>query len=99
MYGLRTVIPMSIGLTRYSGRKFAIINLFSAWVWAAITIMPAYLLGEEILQLLEYAHEHWYFALPFAGAFAFSVWYAFYKIEQNLLSKKKERKDENRNKQ
>ncbi len=26
MYGMRTVIPMAIGLTKYSGREFAIIN-------------------------------------------------------------------------
>lgn len=94
MYGLRTVIPMSIGITRYDSRKFAIINLFSAWIWAAITITPAYILGDEILKVLDYAHEHWYFALPIAGAFAGSIWYAFYTIEKNIL--KKREKDEDR---
>lgn len=88
MYGLRTVIPMSIGITRYDGKKFAFINLISAWIWAAITITPAYILGDEILQVLDYAHEHWYFALPFAATFAGSIWYAFYKIESNILKKR-----------
>ena len=41
MYGLRTVIPMSIGITKYSAKKFALINLISAWAWAAITVTPA----------------------------------------------------------
>ncbi len=46
MYGFRTIIPMSIGITRYSA-KIAIINLFSAWVWASITILLAWYFGEQ----------------------------------------------------
>lgn len=53
MYGLRTIIPISIGLTRYSAIKFAIINLVSAWIWAAITIIPAWYFGNEILEFLQ----------------------------------------------
>jgi len=84
LYGLRTVIPMSIGLTRYSAKKFAFINLLSAWVWAAITIMLAYLLGEKLLLLLKIAKAHWYFALPVAGAFLFGAYKFTKTIEKNL---------------
>lgn len=52
MYGLRTIIPISIGLTRYSALKFALINLISAWAWAAITIVPAWYFGAEILDII-----------------------------------------------
>ena len=48
----RTIIPISIGLTRYSALKFAIINLISAMVWASITIILAWYLGEELLHAL-----------------------------------------------
>ena len=41
MYGFRMIIPMSIGITRYSSKKFAIINLVSAWCWAAATMVLA----------------------------------------------------------
>jgi membrane protein DedA with SNARE-associated domain len=92
MYGLRTVIPMSIGITKYSGKKFAFINLISAWAWAAITIVPAYLLGEEILKLLAWAKAHWYFALPLAGAFLYSIYYTFNRIENQMLERKNARK-------
>ncbi len=60
MYGLRTVIPISIGLTKYSARDFAIINLLSAWCWASITIVPVWYFGDEILKLLSIAKEYWY---------------------------------------
>lgn len=91
MYGLRTVIPMSIGITKYSAKKFAFINLISAWVWAAITIIPAYLLGEQILQVLEWAKEHWYAALPIAGAFLLGIYIFFKTIENQLLEKRNAR--------
>lgn len=93
LYGLRTVIPMSIGITKYSARKFAIINLISAWVWAAITIIPAYLLGRQILKALEWASEHWYFALPFAALFLYAVKTTFTRIENQVLEKQNERRN------
>lgn len=93
MYGMRTIIPISIGLTRYSGKMFAFINLISAWCWAAITIVPTWYFGEEILEVLKWAKEHWYFAAPFALIFGGSIIYYF-----NQASKKKEKTYENNSK-
>ncbi len=92
LYGLRTVIPMSIGITKYSAKKFAFINLLSAWVWAAITITPAYLLGEHILDLLAWAKAHWYLALPLAAAFLTAVMLYFKKLENRILEKQHARR-------
>jgi membrane protein DedA with SNARE-associated domain len=88
MYGLRTVIPMSIGITKYSAKKFALINLISAWVWAAITVTPAYYFGAEILNLLVYAKQNWYFALPIAGGFLYGIYAYFQKLERHFLEKR-----------
>ena len=89
MYGMRTVIPISIGLTRYDAKIFAFINLLSAWAWASITILPVWYFGDEILKLLEVAKEHWYFAAPFALLFGGGIIYYFQKATQ-----KKEKKEE-----
>jgi membrane protein DedA with SNARE-associated domain len=78
MYGLRTVIPMAIGLTKYSAKTFAIINLISAFIWASITIVLAYIFGEEILQVLHFVKENWQFVLPVAILMAISVAYYFH---------------------
>jgi len=88
LYGLRTIIPMSIGLTRYSAKKFALINLLSAWVWAAITITLAYLFGDELLRVLHYAKAHWYFALPFALLLIFGAHKAIERLENKLDQRK-----------
>ena len=95
LYGLRTVIPLSIGITKYSSRKFALINLLSAWIWAAVTITPAYLLGEQILQVLEWAKAHWYFALPIAALFMAAIITVFGRIENQMLEKQNARKARN----
>lgn len=93
MYGMRTIIPISIGLTRYSAKVFAFINLLSAWCWAAITILPVWYFGDAILELLEIAKQHWYFAIPFALVFGGSIIYYF-----QTATKKKEKKERDESK-
>ena len=66
LYGLRTIIPISIGLTRYSAKMYAFINFLSGFVWAAITIVPVYIYGEEILGVFNWAKEHFYVMIPLA---------------------------------
>lgn len=79
MYGLRTILPMAIGTTGFSSKKFAIINFISAILWASITIIPVYIFGEEILEILAFFREHWYLALIMAMAFLIAVSVYFHK--------------------
>ncbi|TXE86309.1 DedA family protein [Campylobacter volucris] len=88
MYGFRTIIPMSIGLTRYNAKKFAFINLISAWVWAAITILLAWFFGEEIWLGVKWAGEHWYFAIPIIVSFLLTLFFSMKQIEKNILKKR-----------
>ncbi len=82
MYGMRTIIPISIGLTRYNAKIFAFINLLSAWLWAAITILPIWYFGNEILKLLDVVKEYWFVAVPFLLLIAGSIVYYFHKATQ-----------------
>lgn len=79
LYGMRTVIPMSIGVTRYSAKTFAFINLISALVWAAITILLAYFFGEQLLQIVHYGKEHYYIAIPFALILGGGIYYYLHR--------------------
>jgi membrane protein DedA with SNARE-associated domain len=91
LYGLRTVLPMAMGLTKYSAKRFALINLISALVWATITITPAFFFGEELLVFLKLAKRHWYIAIPFAGTLAYLLYRVFDRIEQRMLDRRKQR--------
>lgn len=76
MYGMRTIIPISIGLTRYNAVKFAIINLVSAWIWAAITIFLAWFFGNRILEMLSWFKHHPYLLVILIVLFLVCViWY------------------------
>lgn len=88
LYGMRTVIPMAIGLTKYSSKHFAIINLASAFAWASITIIPAYFFGDELLELIHWMKSHWYYALPLVLGIATSIILTFKRIEHKMLTRK-----------
>jgi len=91
MYGMRTVIPMAIGLTKYSSRDFAIINFISALFWASLTIIPAYYFGDELLKLLAWIKAHWYLAIPLAFTIMGGIVFMFNRIEKKLLEKRRDR--------
>jgi len=91
MYGMRTVIPMAIGLTKYSAREFAFINFISAIFWASMTIIPAYYFGEELLKVLAWIKVHWYLAIPLVLTIFGSIAFIFNRIEKKLLEKRRDR--------
>ena len=93
MYGMRTIIPMAIGITKYSSRQFAIINFVSAIAWASITIIPAYFYGEELLELIKWIKQHWYFAIPLIFTVVSTLLYNLNKFEKNLVKKRFERRN------
>ena len=92
MYGFRVIIPLCIGLTGYDAKKYAFINLISAWCWAAITTIPAWILGEHILVLLQKAKEHGYVAIPVVAIFMGLLIYTFKRIENKILNERRDRR-------
>ncbi len=78
LYGLRTVIPISIGLTRYSAKMYAFINFLSGFVWASITIVPVYIYGDEILGMFNWVKQHFYVMIPVAVVMLGSLFWYFH---------------------
>ncbi len=48
VYGIKTLIPIAIGLTKYDIKKFAILNVLSAGVWALAFGLGSYYSGEVL---------------------------------------------------
>ena len=88
LYGLRTIIPIAIGLTGYSAQKYALINLIAAWCWSSVIILPVWFFGDLILGVITWAKEHWYFALPFVVIVVGSFYYYFHTISGKTLKTK-----------
>jgi membrane protein DedA with SNARE-associated domain len=91
LYGMRTITPMAIAISGYDPKKYAIINFFSAFVWAAVTIIPSYIFGEEILNIIKWFKNHWYFGLGFAVLVLGLLWY-LNRLEDIKREKRKKEK-------
>lgn len=61
LYGLRTVTPVLLGATGFSPRRFALLNVIGAALWAVTFGAIGYGLGAGLRQLLArrgHMHEH-----------------------------------------
>jgi membrane protein DedA with SNARE-associated domain len=67
---------------------FAFINLISAWFWAALTIIPTWYFGQEILIVIHWAKQHWYFAIPLAAIIGGGISYYFHKVTDKTFKEK-----------
>lgn len=74
MYGLRTVMPFVFGLSRFDPRRFALLNLLGAFLWALFFGVAGYLFGQVVEVILADVdkYELWIaLAIVLLGA---SVW-------------------------
>jgi len=66
IYGVKTLVPIAIGLTRYDALKFGLFNVLAAAVWAVLIGAVSYLGGKSVLSMLDKAKENpW--VLPLVG--------------------------------
>jgi membrane protein DedA with SNARE-associated domain len=67
MYGLRMIIPFFLGMSSVSTRKFIILDVIAAFVWAVAVGTGGYLFG-NILEIILGDIKH--YELPILGAMA-----------------------------
>jgi len=77
IYGIKTLIPLAMGLTKYSFKKFTIYNVLATTIWAIVIGYGSYMLGEIILT---YAEEYKYYGIGFILAIVLGTSYYFRKI-------------------
>ncbi len=53
LYGIKTLIPILIGLSKYDDKSFVVYNLFASFLWAVVVGSVAYMLGDVVLELVE----------------------------------------------
>ncbi len=60
-YGLRIILPIILGLTKLSPRRFFLLNLLSALSWASLFALGGYLFGKSAALLFDDVsrYEHW----------------------------------------
>jgi membrane protein DedA with SNARE-associated domain len=48
LYGMRTVTPLVIGISGYSGRRFAVLNAIGSFCWVLLVASIGYLFGQAL---------------------------------------------------
>lgn len=54
IYGLKTLVPIAISITKYSFLKFSVINAVSSLIWALVVGLLSYYAGDFVREL--YVH-------------------------------------------
>ncbi|MBX3485058.1 DedA family protein [Phenylobacterium sp.] len=52
IYGLRAAGPVAIGVTRIGHRRFAVLNVVGALIWATVCVGLGYLIGPALMTLM-----------------------------------------------
>lgn len=77
IYGIKTLIPLAMGLTKYSGMKFIAFNAFATMLWACIVGFASFTAGEYILSSTE---EFKYVGIAIVVAILMGVTYLFKRV-------------------
>lgn len=58
MYGLRTVLPFVIGMSKQDPKRFALLDFVGACLWSLTFSLAGHLIGQIMAAVLEDAKEH-----------------------------------------
>lgn len=78
MYGLRTVVPIAIGLSGISGIRFFVFNMIGAAIWSVVVAFVGYLFGALARTVLVDVkkYEHWIiFGVLCAGSLVWIIYF------------------------
>lgn len=88
LYGIKTIVPLSIGFTRFSLKKFIFINLFACALWAVIVGFVGFYASALAIALLDYIEGHSYIVplvlLPLFGLILYALHRFSQKIKKDL---------------
>jgi membrane protein DedA with SNARE-associated domain len=74
VYGIKTLIPIAIGLTKYDFKKFAILNVLSSGVWALTFGFGSYYSGEFLVKVAELIGDKPWIAPLLLVTFGGTLW-------------------------
>jgi membrane protein DedA with SNARE-associated domain len=58
IYGLKTIVPIAIALTKYDFKKFVILNIFAAFIWAVVFGFASYYFGAPLKAFAIYVSQN-----------------------------------------
>ncbi len=74
VYGIKTLIPIAIGLTKYDFKKFVVLNIGSSAIWALVVGLGSYYSGEFLVKVAGAVSQKPWIAIVILVVFAGSLW-------------------------
>ena len=79
IYGIKTLIPLAMGLTKYDIKKFMFFNFFATIAWTLVIGVSSYMLGELVYTYIE---EFKTYGIVFVVVILLGVAYLFKKLSK-----------------
>ena len=79
IYGVKTLVPIAVGLTKYSFIKFSAINFISSLIWAVVLGAASYKAGDIFMRAGDYLGAHGYIMPLAMGCALGAIWYFLQK--------------------
>ncbi len=74
VYGIKTLIPIAIGLTKYDFKRFAILNVLSSAVWALVFGLGSYYSGKILVEFAQTVSDKPWIAPIILVVFGSALW-------------------------
>ena len=85
LYGIKTLVPLSMALAKYDFKKFAFYNIFASIVFVLTIGLSAYYSSEAIIAMFEYIKINPWIAPAILFGIIGVVWF----VMENMTKKKK----------
>jgi len=88
VYGIKTLIPIAIGLTKYDFKKFIILNVGSSAIWALAVGFGSFYSGEVLVKIAGELGQKPWIAIIILVVFAGSLWFYLEKATKKKMKDK-----------
>lgn len=82
LYGIKTIVPLAVGISKYNLKKYLIVNIISCGLWALIVGILAFVASEFIKHIFEKIDSVSYLMPVFLVIIALLVWLLLKKISK-----------------
>ena len=75
MYGIKTLIPISMALSRYDFKKFGFYNVFASIFFVAVIMLSSFYAGDTIKSLFESFKAYPWVPFVVLASLLGAIWY------------------------
>lgn len=80
VYGIKTLVPIAIGITKYDFKRFTFFNLISSALWAIVVGFAGFFGGEAIVKAATVTSDYPYIFPLVLMTLIFSIWFYMNRI-------------------